>query len=172
MGEHLLTARQAEVWEMKRKHGLNMAEIGRRLKIRPQSVAAALKGALRKLTPAEKDAPLELPGPAERLALLSEALERVSAKPGDRETVLLARDLRVRALRMADNTVLAQESAGGLARIVQSMTNVVQTIVGDTQEDLDGEDLGKLDELLATLNEELSRRGKLIDVTPENSDAT
>ncbi len=148
MGAHLLTARQAEVWEMKRKQGLNLAQIARRLKIAPQSASAALKGALRKLTPEEKDEPLEIASPAERLAARFEELERAVADPSDAMALRLAQDLRVRALAMADNQVLAQANGPQLMQIAAGATNMIQLLNNKPTAITRFEDMRKLDEFL------------------------
>ncbi len=170
MGAHLLTARQAEIWEMSRKQGMTVTQIARRLKIKPQSVDVTLKGALRKLTPEEKGAPLELASPAERLASKSEELERAVAAPGDQTAIRLLEHRIIEALVMLDRQRLAEAGARELTGVITGLTNVKQLLNDKPTSITRFEDMRKLDEFLESVSEELRRRGEgpeVIDVTPE-----
>ena len=176
MGTRVLTSRQAQVWEMSRKQGMNLREISDRLGITYQSVSSALKGALRKLTagklvPLDDEVTLKLDNPAERLAALFGELERVLADPSDATTIRLAQDVRVRSLAMADNVVMAQATGPQLVQMAQGATNIIQLLKGEPTAITKFLDMRNMKEVMEMFRKEAARRERLavVDVTPEEA---
>ena len=165
----ILTTRQSEIWSLRHEKKLTFQKISDKIGIGISAVHSALKRAERKLGPDWDKLPA-LPGPEARLAALAEELERCVADPSDATVIRLAQDLRVRALLMADNSVLAQASGPGLMQVVNGATNMIQLLKGAPTAITRYEDMSKLDDFLMVVSAELRRRGDgvdVIDVTPD-----
>lgn len=167
MGSDVLTAVQAEVWSLRREKRLTFKEIAERRGTKEGSAYRTFQQAVRKLGADAIDEPLTLPGPADRLAIKSEELNKAVSEAGDQTTIRLAEHRRAEALVLMDRPNMAQESAKSLAQIVAGLTNVIQLLRGEPTAITKFLDIRKLDELAEMFNKEAARRGKLIDVTPD-----
>ena len=110
--------------------------------------------------------PLSMERTVARLQGRSLSTSGARLKLDDRELLGLIDDGIARAFGFLDDVALGNANARDVATVIGILADKRKHLRADSPEDLDGEDLGKLDELLAAVNEELARRGKLIDVTP------
>ena len=106
----------------------------------------------------------------ERIALRlrgrSQSAQGGRLKLDDRELLALVDDGIARAFEYLDDVALGNANARDVATVIGILADKRKHLRAESPDDLESEDLGKLDALMSAVNEELARRGKLIDVTP------
>ena len=94
---------------------------------------------------------------------------RPPAKLDDKELLALIDDRLARAFAFLDDFTLGQASARDLTVNIGILTDKRQLLRGEPTVITRLEDVKKMDELGAMLVTEMKRRGKIIDVTPEQA---
>ncbi len=166
-----LTKRQAEVWALRHEEKLGYTEIAARLGISTGNVYGHLKIAERKLGTDGSGVKVELKTAAERILQKFDEIEELIAETGDGALSRLYRDRRLRALAYMDDHAMATATLPQLATAVSAMTQNIQLQEGKPTAITQYSDLRKLDEVIEDAMAELKRRGRLIDVTPENPES-
>ena len=105
-------------------------------------------------------------------------LDRIEAMMGEIEalggpdldtaaTVKLVKRRRVEALVALDMFVMSRASASQLTQTISGLTNTAQLLEGQPTAILRYDDIRKIDELAVAIKDEIERRQRLVDVTPE-----
>jgi hypothetical protein len=170
-----LTAHQAQTVELKARPGMTWAMIAKEMGCGSSSVISSHKLALKKLARqanGDKISPRSIPGdPAVPTGALRAHMAKI-AKIGpmsDKDAVCELGKARDAILWHINNTpgLLASAPLRELVSAANMTIEKMQLLQGEPTAITRFQDIRKLDEVAEMLNSELKRRGKLIDVTPE-----
>ena len=161
-----LTERETEAYRLRYTEGMTYRGIAAEMGVDVRACHEAVKRAEKKLSHKGQHV-VKSATTGERL-LRNEVVIEAALKNRSPAAVLeLLEDLVIRIVSMMDNEILAKESGRGLAQMLVHLTNVIQLRKGEPTTITRYEDIRKIDELAVALRDEIERRQRLIDVTPE-----
>ena len=165
-----LTELERRVVRLRDAEGMKWAEIGRQLGMDRRNAQKAHQRAHSKMAhhgPApSQESQQELQKACEG------ALEKVRGKIDDKMLSAASAEVAREALRrlLSDPVVWNRANLKELASVFGQMIDKYQLLQGEPTQIIKIQDIRKLDEQLVLVHEEMERRGKLIDVTPEKGD--
>ena len=166
-----LTERETEAYRLHYSEGMSYRAIANELGVDLHCAHDAVKRAEKKLSHKGQHV-AKCATTGERL-LRSEAVIETALKNHSPAAMLaLLEDAMVRVVCMMDNEVLAKETGRGLAQMLLNLNNVTQLRKGEPTAITRYEDVRKLDDLMVAIKDEIERRQRLVDVTPEPIGAT
>ncbi len=164
-----LTDHQAAVVKLRETPGISWSGVANQLGICISSAKSAHKGAMKKL---DRDASGEVDTPQRDVGKPGRALKKYLKQMGQVTDKTLAEGLeRVAAAILFHFEHNPEVIANATARDLSSMLGMAiekrQLLRGEPTAITRFEDIRKLDDVAELLDRELKRRGRIIDVTPE-----
>ena len=162
-----LTEKQLEAYRLRHDEELTYGQMAERLKISRNAVVCRLHSAEEKMV---DRANLPVPKPkseGERVAELRRRVEAHEFTRGDTALVEVLNEVIVSLALSIDQEAQVKASLSQKAQAFGVLVDKRQLLKGQPTAIVRYEDVRKLDDLAVALKDELERRSRLVDVTPE-----